>query len=152
MKIYKTQEEVEVDIVDGVLKIEGDVKFECDISISAHIDARNIEAWSIKAWDIKAGNIKVWDIDARDIGARDIGARDIKAWDIEARDISYFAVCSAYRGIKCTSIKGRRRNSKHFALDGEVIIKPREVETIEIGGVRYSKQEVEDKLKDIKPI
>jgi len=29
MKIYKTQQEVEKDIKDGVITIQGDVKFEC---------------------------------------------------------------------------------------------------------------------------
>ena len=31
MKIYKTQQEVEKDIVGGVLAVDGDVKFECSI-------------------------------------------------------------------------------------------------------------------------
>lgn len=38
MKIYKTQQEVEADIKDGVLVIEGDVRFECSISIQGSID------------------------------------------------------------------------------------------------------------------
>ena len=37
MKIYKTQKEIEADIVDGVLKIRGDVKFEVSFSIEAKI-------------------------------------------------------------------------------------------------------------------
>jgi len=37
MKVYKTQSEVEKDIKNGLLEIQGDVKFECSISISASI-------------------------------------------------------------------------------------------------------------------
>ncbi len=114
MKIYKTQKEVEKDIKDDILTIQGDVRFECSISISAsikvdagnidagninagdidawNINARNINARNIDAWDINAGDINAWNINARninagDINARDINARDINAGDINARDI-----------------------------------------------------------------
>ena len=36
--------------------------------------------------------------------------------------------------------------------DYEITPIDEEVGTIEIGGIKYSKKEVEDKLKDIKPI
>lgn len=54
MKIYTSQREVEKDIKDGILDIEGDVKFECSISIEAsiHINAGNITARNITARDI----------------------------------------------------------------------------------------------------
>ena len=52
MKTYKTQEEVEKDIVNGVLSIEDNVTFECDISIKADIDANDIKAYNINANDI----------------------------------------------------------------------------------------------------
>src|SRR3990167_483737 len=54
MKIYKTQQEVEADIVDGVLTIQGDVSFEFSLSIEASID---INAWDISAQNIIARNI-----------------------------------------------------------------------------------------------
>jgi len=88
MKIYTTQQEVEKDIKDGVLAIDGDVRFECFISISASITARNITARDINAWNITAWNIT--------------------AWDINAWDISYYAFCCVYQSIKCLSIKARR--------------------------------------------
>ena len=44
---------------------------------------------------------------------------DIKA-NINARNISYYAVCVAYKNIKCKSIKGKRGNHKHFVLDGKL--------------------------------
>ena len=100
MKIYTTQQEVEKDIKNGVLAIEGDVKFKCSITIRASIKvtdgditawditAGNITAWDITARDITAGNITAWDITARDINARNITAGNITAGDITARDIN----------------------------------------------------------------
>jgi len=93
MKIYKTQQEVERDIKNKVLNIEGDVKFECNISISAsiNIDAGNIDAWDIHAWDINAGNI------------------------------SYFAFCCVYESIKYLSIKAKRKEHKEpICLEGKL--------------------------------
>ena len=98
MKIYKTQAEIEADIVDGVLTVNEDVKFECSFSINASL---KIEG---------------------DIYAGDIDAGDIDAWDIDAGDISFWAVCFAYNSFKCKSIAGRRDNAKYFCLDKEVEI------------------------------
>ena len=135
MKIYESQSEVEKDIKDGVLAIDGDVKFECSISISASIivNAGNINAWDINAGDIDAGNIdardinawdiNAWNINAWNIDACDINALDINALDIDANDINYYAVCCAYMSLKCKSIKGKRNNCKHFCLDREIEIK-----------------------------
>ena len=99
MKIYKTQSEVEKDIKNGVLAIEGDVRFECSISISAsivvigNINAGNINAWNITAGNINAGNItardiNAWNITAGDIDAGNINAGNINAWDIDAGNIT----------------------------------------------------------------
>jgi len=134
MKIYKTQKEIEADIVDGILTVKGDVKFEVSFSIEAKIviKAGDIEAWDIEAWDIEARNIEAgdikardieaWDIKATDIEAWDIKARDIEAWDIKAWDISFWGVAFAYISFKCKSIVGRRKNNKYFCLDKEVEI------------------------------
>jgi len=119
MKIYTTQADVEKDIKGRVLAIEGDVNFECSISIDAsiivtngdinawdinawdinagdinarNINALNIKAGAIKAWDIKAQNINAGDINARNINAGDINALDIKAGDINAWDINAWAI------------------------------------------------------------
>jgi len=138
MKIYKTQKEVEKDIVDGVLEINEDVTFECNIDIDASIKARDINAWDINAWDINAWDINAWDIKARDINAWDINAWDIKAWDIKAWDIKawdieYYAFCIAYETLKVKTIKGRRLNSFHKCLDNEIEYK-KDTKTISIDG------------------
>ena len=119
------------------------VVFDFDLNVEANIDAYDIEALDINAWninacninannikvrDINAVNIDAWNINAYNIKAGDIITGDISACNIEAGDISannisYHAVCFAYDSIKCKSIKGRRKNSKHFVLDGKLEVK-----------------------------
>jgi len=135
MKIYKTQQEVEKDIVNGVLAIEGDVRFECSISISASIKvtcgnitagditARDINAGNITAVDINAGDINAGDINAGNINAGNINAGDINAWNINAGNILYYAFCCVYNFIKCKSIKAKRKiYSEPICLEGKVEI------------------------------
>ena len=133
MKIYKTNQEVKKDIKNGVLRIEDDVEFECNVDIEANINAehihaagnikaRDINAWDINARDINAVNINARDINAVDINARDINARDINAWDIKARDISYRAFCDVYYDIKCRSIEGKREpHNEPICLEGQIM-------------------------------
>lgn len=92
-----------------------DVDIKCDISIHAHINAGNINAWDINAWDINA-----WNINACDIDSGNIDARNINAWNINAWNISYYAVCIAYRTMRCRSIQGGRHNAIHACLDNDI--------------------------------
>ena len=89
------------------------VVFNFDLDINA-----NIDAWEINAYDIDAYNISACTIDAYNINAD-----NINAININANDINYYAVCFAYNNIKCKSIKGRRKNHKHFVLDGVLKVK-----------------------------
>ena len=114
MKIYNTLKEVEADIVDGVLRINYDVTFNCDIDlpqisiiawniiakgyikVEGNIDVEgnigvkgDIIAGNINAETINAeGDINAWHIDALNIKALNIKALDINAWDIDAGDIN----------------------------------------------------------------
>ena len=140
MKTYKTQSEVEKDIKDNVLVINGDVKFECSISINASIkvNAGDINARDIDAGDINAWNINAWNINAEDINAWNIDAEDINAWNIDARNILYYAFCCVYRNIKCRSIKAKReRHQEPICLDGKL-----DLEEEDLSG-----EEVEVKIK-----
>lgn len=146
MKIYKTQSEVEKDIKNDVLAIEGDVCFECSISISAsivvtdgninarditagNIDAGDINARDIDAGDINAWNINAWDITAWNITAGNINAGNITARNIDAGDILYYAFCCVYQSIKCLSIKAKREiHQEPICLDGKVEIKKTELD------------------------
>ena len=94
------------------------------------IFSEDIDANDIKANDITAGNIDACNITAHDITALDINAYKLKAEDIDAgniiasdivaKDIYYFAVCVAYKNLKCRSIKGKRKNAKYLILDETV--------------------------------
>ena len=88
--------------------------------IASDINARDINGWDIEAHNIKAGRIKADNIKSNDIDVEDIYANTIYANSIKADSISYFTVCFANKNIKCKSIKGFRKNHKHFVLDGEL--------------------------------
>jgi hypothetical protein len=94
----------------------------CDIK-AYNIDSHNIDSYNIDSHNIDSCDIKAININACNIKANNINACDIKANNIDAYDISYHAFCISYRGLICESIKGRRSNSFHNCLDGEVTIK-----------------------------
>jgi hypothetical protein len=155
MKIYKTQNEIEKDIKDGELYIDGDVKFECSFVIAAsirvtgNIDAHNINAHNIDAHDINAHDIDAHNINALNIDALNIDARNIDAYDIDAHDINYYAVCSAYTSFICDSVEGGRENSKHFCLDSDIEYREKEEKESDTIMIRDGKKY---KVKVIKEI
>ena len=94
------------------------VIFNFDLNIDANIDAMAINARDITALNIDASDINV----VYNIKACNINADNISADNIIATNIIYYMVCFAYNNIKCNSIKGRRKNSKHFVFDGKLEI------------------------------
>lgn len=138
MKIYKTQQEIEVDIKNGALDCNyKDVKFECDININEdiinayNVTAKNINSKNIFVYgniianNINAKNIRVNNIIADNIIADEIIADDINSKNITADYISYHAFCCVYHSIKCKTFKARRDNSNEpICLDGELKIIP----------------------------
>ena len=146
VKEFNSLEEIEeyydIETNTYIFKEDGEhidlVIFNFDLNVKANIEAYNIEACEIFVYDINAYNIKAnniyanninanhikahniyaLDIKVKNIIANDIAAGDINAWNIDACDISYWAVCFAYNSIKCKSITSKRRNHKHFVLDG----------------------------------
>ena len=129
MKIYKTEDELMKDVVNGSLVIDDSITLEFNMSIIINITAMNIIARNINAWDINAWNINARNINARNINAWDINAWDINAWDINARninagDILYYAFCCVYNSILCLSIKEKReKHQKPICLDGKLKLK-----------------------------
>ena len=99
MKIYKTQDEVNADIKNGLLVINESVTFTFNLSIKASIKVfGNIDAGDINAMDIKSNNIDAW-------------------------NILYSAFCCVYRSIFCLSIKAKReKHSQPICLDGKLEI------------------------------
>lgn len=108
------------------------VVLDFDLNIKADIKAWDINAQHINALDIHAMNIYAFGIDAIDIDgisievnniiARDIDVSHIIAQNIQARNITYNTICFAYNNIKCKSIKGVRQKSKHFVLNGKLVV------------------------------
>lgn len=114
MKIYHTQKEIEADIKNNELFVDGDVKFECSFIINANLRI---------AGDIDARDINAWDINAENINAGDIIAWDIIALNINANNILYYAFCCVYNSIKCKSIKSKRDKAHPpMCLDGKLEI------------------------------
>jgi len=148
MIIYNTLEELQKDIVDDTLSIDGDININFDLNMPKlvikaqriwvkdinvnNIDAYNIDAKNINAKDIDAHNINAWRIWAWNIRARIIKARDIKAWDISAfsitaRNISYHSCCYTKCNLICDSIESGHPKGKHWSLYGKVIINGKEL-------------------------
>ena len=109
MKIYKTEDELMKDVVNGSLVIDDSITLEFNMSIIINITAMNINARNINAWDINAWDINAWDINAR---------------NINAGDILYYAFCCVYNSILCLSIKAKReKHQKPICLDGKLKLK-----------------------------
>ena len=105
-------------VIKGNLIMEKDMEYDGDLIVEGDIFGKNGKKHNLKV----NGNITAGDITAGDIIANDITADDIKAINIHAGNISYYAICFAYRSIKCKSIKGKRANSKHVVLDSKIEI------------------------------
>ena len=122
MKIYKTQAEVEADVKDRVLKIDDDVTFDCDINIKVHIICKDLICWDLDCRNFNCRDLHCGDLICWDLHCLDIDCADLNCQDLHCRDLNYHAVAFAYKTFKCKSVKGRRKNSKHFCLDSDIII------------------------------
>ena len=142
MLTLTSNEQAEKLIKDGVLAVDDDVEIAFDgFSIEADIKCRNIYSKDyrrdINCKDINCRNIDCMDINCKDINCGNINCRDINCWDIncgniDCRDISYYAVCFAHKSLKCTFIKGRRDNCKHFCLNGEITFKEKDDDEVKV--------------------
>ena len=116
-KEFYSIEEIEkyYDEATNTYVFKENVVLKFDLIVNADIDAMDIKAYNIDAYNIDACNIN-----ACNINAVNINAWNISACNIIADNINYCAVCFAYNNIFCKSIKGRRKNAKHFVLDGKL--------------------------------
>ena len=122
MRIYKTQQEVEAAIKNRILRVNDDVKIECNISINASIICRDLDCMDLDCGNLNCGNLDCGNLDCGNLNCRDLDCWNLNCWDLDCRDLSYYAIAVAYYKFKCKSVVGRRINSKHFCLDSEVII------------------------------
>jgi len=115
--------------IKGDLILEKDTEYNESLTVEGNISGKDGVRYDLKVkGDINAKNINAWDINALDIDAL-----DINAWDINAKNIDYYAVCFAYNNITCKSIKGTRKNCKHFCLGGQITIKEEKPKCKECG-------------------
>lgn len=120
-------------IISGDIKckniIAGDISsmnIKCRNIYSENLRGYNITASNMSTRDLWANNVKAVDVSAHNIIVSDISAFDIKSLvDINANHIEFYAVCMAYHDIVCETIRGLRKNSRYFVLDGKVTIKKR---------------------------
>jgi len=124
MKIYKTQEEVTADIKDGVLVIDGDVSFECDISIRASIVVTkgNLNCLNLKCLNLTCWDLTCWDLDCRDINCLNLNCFDLTCWDLDCRNLTCWNLTCfdlTCRDINCRDINCRDitcRDLSYYAL------------------------------------
>ena len=108
-------------IIKGNLIMEKDIEYNGDLIVEGNILGKNGNRYNLKVHgNITARNISAGNISAGNIDAWDISAWNITAGNIDAGNISYYAVCFAYKNIKCKSIKGTRNNARHFVIDGKI--------------------------------
>ena len=116
-------------IIEGNLILEKDKVIEEDLIVKGDIFGKGGRRFNL----IIKGNLNCRDLKCRDLKCRDLNCwnlncRNLSCCDLKARNISYYAVCFAYKNIECETIKGRRKNCKHFVLDGKIIINGKEAE------------------------
>jgi len=149
MKVYSTQKEIDADINNGDLKVNGNIKItftNCIVAgnivaeninagniVAGNIVAGNIYALNIDAGNIVAGNINAENINAENINAENINAGNIYALNINAGNIFFYAACIAYETFKCISYEARRNKWVAKCLDGEIEFKD-EKHTITLDG------------------
>jgi len=105
MKIYKTQEEVTADIKDGVLVINGDVRFECDISIRASIVVTkgNLTCWDLTCFDLTCWDLNCWNLTCRDLTCEDLTCEDLKCRNLNCRNLDCWNLTC--RDLTCRNLK-----------------------------------------------
>jgi len=99
-------------IIKGDLILKEDTIFEESLKVEGDIICEG-GLQNLKCWDLKCRNLKCWDLKCG----------NLECWDLECWDLEYYAVAFAYNSFKCKSVKGKRRNSKHFCLDEEIEFK-----------------------------
>ena len=95
MKIYNNEQEVKKDLIDWILKVDGDIKFTFNLRMDIDIIANNIIAEIIKDFHVNnikcekiiAGEIKCKNIISNDISSPYIIADFIKSNKVESNDV-----------------------------------------------------------------
>jgi len=114
-------------IIDNDLTVEGDIRCEGG---SWNLKCQDLDCWDLDCWNLKCWNLDCWNLDCLNLKCKDLKCWDLKCQELKAKNVSYYGVAVAYNSMEVESIKGRRKNSKHFCLDSEIVIKkkvPKEI-------------------------
>jgi hypothetical protein len=128
INIYKKEDILDLLKDDNVI-VSKDLYIYCDLDLDINIKCKsifsdydlsmgNLDALNVRVKNLTANTIKLTNLNAEDVNVRSVEALN----KIKAHNIVYYSVCFAYNNIECKSIKGTRNNSKHFSLDGELLI------------------------------
>ena len=79
--------------------------------------------WNFTGRDFNGGDFNGWDFNGGDFKGRNFTGRNFTGGDFNGGVISYYAVFCVYDSCFCSSIVGRRKNARHFALDGKIEIR-----------------------------
>ena len=109
-------------IINDDLTVEGNIRCKGG---KWDLNCKNLDCRDLNCWDLNCG-----DLNCRDLNCWDLNCKNLNCWSLKAKNVSYYGVAFAYHSMEVESIKGRRDNSKHFCLDGEIILKkkiPKEI-------------------------
>jgi len=108
--------------IEGDLKVKGNILGKGGERFNLIVKG-NLDCWNLNCWNLNCCDLDCYDLDCMNLNCCDLDCGDLNCMNLDCKEnVSYYAVCFAYNNIKCKSIEGRRDNSKHFVLDGEIII------------------------------
>ena len=107
-------------VIKGDLILKKDTTFDESLIVKGNIFGKNGIRYNLRV----RGDLNCLNLNCLDLNCLNLNCDDLICWDLNCRDnVSYYAICFAYKNIKCKSIKGRRSNCKEpFVLDGTIEI------------------------------
>ncbi len=90
------------------------------------------EKFDFNGGNFNGGNFNGGNFNGWDFNGGDFNGGNFNGGNFNGGKISYYAIFISYNNIECESIEGRRQNSFHKCLDGELIIKEKDDDSVEI--------------------
>ncbi len=98
--------------------MESDMTFKENLIVKGNIFGKNGKKFNLEV----KGNLEGHNLTCLDLKCHNLDCLDLECENLDCMNLSYFAVAIAYKSFKCNSVKGKRKNSKHFCLDSEIEI------------------------------
>jgi len=97
-------------IIDGDLKVEGDIRCE----------GRN---WDLKCWNLDCRNLDCGNLNCLNLNCENLNCWDLDCGNLNCLNLNFHAIAIAYKSFKCKSWKTKRKNYVIKCLDGKIEIK-----------------------------